>query len=113
MPYIAKERREKLDADIESLQWQLREMGNAEGDLNYVISRLIGDAFLNETRYHTIARITGVLENVKDEFYRRLAAPYEWKAIAKNGDLPEFKKLEKSIVKGPVAQMERAHPCDG
>ena len=97
MPYIAQDRRKQLDGEIEALQKQLTALGDNEGDLNYVISRLIGSAFLNETRYHTIARITGVLDNVKAEFYRRLGVPYENEAIEKNGDVPEFERIEAII----------------
>lgn len=93
MPYIAQDRRKLLDPSVEALQKQLAELGGDEGDLNYVISRLIGSAFLNETKYHTIARVTGVLENVKTEFYRRLGVPYEDEAIEKNGDVPEFERI--------------------
>lgn len=94
MPYISKERRKVLDPHIEGLQKALQSLNGSEGDLNYTISRLIGAAFLNETRYHTIARVTGVLANVKDEFYRRLGIPYENQAIETNGDVPEFARIE-------------------
>jgi len=97
MPYIAKEKRERLDPHIEALQRELLILGSSEGDLNYVISRIIGAAFSNETRYHMIARVTGVLDNVSSEFYRRLAIPYENEAIEKNGDLPEFKRILATI----------------
>jgi hypothetical protein len=39
-------------------------------------------------RYKWINRAVGVLDCLKFEFYRRLAAPYEDKAVARNGDLP-------------------------
>lgn len=90
MPYIKPERRAHLDCAIEELQAELAGLGNEEGDLNYAISRLIGAAFEGTPKYRTIARMTGVLENVKSEFYRRVAGPYEDKAIEKNGDIPEF-----------------------
>ena len=93
MPYIEERFRKVLDPHIEGLQKALAELGGQEGDLNYTISRLVGAAFLNETRYHTIARVTGVLANVKDEFYRRLGIPYENLAIEKNGDVPEFARI--------------------
>jgi hypothetical protein len=90
MPYITKAKRHKLDPIIAQLGVKLRCEPNYEGELNYIISRLIGLLFDTEPRYASIARITGVLENVKQEFYRRLAAPYEDCAVAKNGDLPEY-----------------------
>lgn len=90
MPYIRQDRREMLDAKIEALQDQLLLMGDVSGDLNYVISRLVGHQFRTERSYDTIALVTGVLENVKQEFYSRAAGPYERAAAIKNGDIPEY-----------------------
>ena len=90
MPYITAEKREALDEHIEALQQELH-LADDEGALNYALSRIVGSVFEDEPRYHTIARITGVLENVKQEFYRRVAAPYEEQAMHKNGDIPEYK----------------------
>jgi hypothetical protein len=42
--------------------------------------------------YNKIAMITGVLENVKQEFYRRAASQYEDKKILTNGDIKVYKK---------------------
>lgn len=87
MPYIAPDRRDRLNKKINKLIKKLREMGNEAGDLNYTISLLLLAQFETETRYHTIARLTGVLENVKEEFYRKKAVPYEEEAIERNGDI--------------------------
>lgn len=93
MPYIAEDRRAKLDPHVSEVISTLRELGWNEGDLNYTISRLVGAAFEEESRYHTIARVTGVLKNVADEFYRRIAGPYEDQAIKKNGDVSEYARI--------------------
>ncbi len=93
MPYIAKDRRAKLDPHVSEVISVLRELGWNEGDMNYTISRLVSAAFEEEPRYHTIARVTGVLKNVADEFYRRIAGPYEEQAIDKNGDVSEFARI--------------------
>ena len=90
MPYIAQDRRELLDPAIVTLQGELERLDFGEGDLNYVISRLVGFYFQQRRRYFTIARVCGVLANVAEEFYRRMAAPYEDAAIRKNGDIPEY-----------------------
>jgi hypothetical protein len=37
--------------------------------------------------------ITGVLENIKQEFYRRIGVSLEDKKIIENGDIPEYKRL--------------------
>ncbi len=99
MPYISEERRKVLDVHIEGLQKALSKLtagglSGSEGDLNYAITRLVAAKFLEAPRYYTIARVTGVLENVSQEFYRRLGIPYENLAIEKNGDVPEFAQIE-------------------
>ena len=38
------------------------------------------------------SRAIAVFEAAKLEFYRRIAAPYEDRAIAKNGDIPEYQQ---------------------
>ncbi len=98
MPYISEDRRRELDGPIEDLQKALSKLtagglSGSEGDLNYAITRLVAAKFLEAPRYYTIARVTGVLANVKDEFYRRLGIPYENLAIEKNGDVPEFARI--------------------
>lgn len=80
MPYIKQADRQKLDekgfipAEVSA------------GELNYFITLLI-KAWVGKPSYERIATATGVLENVKQEFYRRLAAPYEDAKIAENGDV--------------------------
>lgn len=90
MPYITPEDRPRLDAAIEALARAVRECaaerGGFEGHLNYAITRLALEV-IPERRYASIARVTGVLENVKQEFYRRYAAPYEDEQIARSGDV--------------------------
>ena len=91
MPYIAQEDRRALDAAIEKLVDAVREraeqhQGSFEGYLNYALTRLVLGV-VPERRYASIARVTGVLENVKQEFYRRYAAPYEDEQIDKSGDV--------------------------
>ena len=89
MPYIAQEDRRALDPAIEKLVDAVREraeqhQGSFEGYLNYALTRLVLGV-VPERRYASIARVTGVLENVKQEFYRRYAAPYEDEQIDKSG----------------------------
>ena len=92
MPYISSELRAKFDPCIDHLQDMLDDQ-SWDGELNYIISRLVAGRFSRVTRYQTIARVCGVLSNVKDEFYRRLAAPYENMALLQSGDLPEFDEI--------------------
>lgn len=90
MPYIPQEQRRALDGAIESLASAVRRfhdgVNNASiaGVLNYCITRLMLES-AKPARYHDIALLTGVLENVKQEFYRMFAAPYEDGKIKENG----------------------------
>jgi len=90
MPYIPPGQRSQLDPAIRRLADQIRAhhdgQSNASiaGILNYAVTRLVLDA-MKPSRYHDIALVTGVLENVKQEFYRKFAAPYEEEKIKENG----------------------------
>lgn len=91
MPYIPKNDRPDLDPYIEKLAEAVKQkasdsQGDYEGLLNYVMTRLVL-LVMPERRYRHIARITGVLENVKQEFYRRFAGKYEDEQIEKNSDV--------------------------
>lgn len=85
MPYIAPERREFLEnaTDEEIAQVEL-----APGDLNYAITKLMDEWVGQEgLSYDAINTAIGVLECVKLELYRRVAAPYEDNKIEQNGDV--------------------------
>lgn len=103
MPYINRDGREDLDLVVDSALKTLKRRSGPSfegslGDLNYLFSRIVA-AHMGEVSYGKIAMATGVLENVKQELYRRLAAPYEDEKIAQNGDIREYRKypLEDSI----------------
>lgn len=87
MPYIEKEQRERLDSHIEPLIRALREAGpeQVDGELNYTVTRLL--RALYRKRYFDFNRVMGVLESVKQEYYRRWTAPYEDEKRAERGDI--------------------------
>jgi hypothetical protein len=88
MPYIKIERRLRLNKHINALDAELKDLGDVDGDLNYVIFSLLIAQFFRHERYSTINRLIGVLECCKAEFQRRFVGHYENKAIAKNGTIP-------------------------
>ena len=100
MPYINEEEREELDSAILGLVCAIRnkksgldnpnDLSSYLGRINYCFSRVIGQ-LINTISYNKIAMITGVLENIKQEFYRRLASVYEDQKINENGDLREYR----------------------
>jgi hypothetical protein len=116
MPYIKEDHRKNLDDCIDIMvnclksnvlndniknPWsdpKNRNISNQElldvcGDINYVFSRILG-SIMGDVSYSKIAIITGVLENIKQEYYRRVAEPYEDKKIIENGDIKEYKRLK-------------------
>lgn len=80
MPYINKNRRVDLDADVPP---------NTAGELNYVITRIITAYARRDGKlsYSNINDILGALEGAKLEFYRRVAVPYENGKMVTNGDV--------------------------
>lgn len=98
MPYIKEDRREYLNDCIDNMVDTLRisdDMSNEElsgilGDINYCFSRVLG-SLIDKVTYPKVAMITGVVENIKQEFYRRLATSYEDLKINQNGDISEYK----------------------
>lgn len=97
MPYIDRNRRKELDESIDNLISALsnkEKLDNEEfvqilGDLNYCFSRILSN-LMSDASYSKIAMITGVLENIKQEYYRRIAEPYEDQKINQNGDIKEY-----------------------
>lgn len=99
MPYIKQVKRNLLDAAISDLAADICDVlfesgqNNAAGVLNYCITELIGKIYsLDDGKYESMALVTGVLENVKQEYYRRKMAKYEDTKIQMNGDVEAYKE---------------------
>jgi ribosomal protein S3AE len=87
LPYIKSENRKKYEKIIRELVSVLKSLPPEEvdGDLNYVVTRLLKEIY--PLRYYHINKAVGVLECIKLEFYRRVAAPYEDSKIKESGDV--------------------------
>lgn len=85
MPYITQEKREEFR--------KVGETGHnpetrTAGELNYEITlKLLKHLQVNKLSYQTINDILGALEGAKQEFYHRIARPYEESKIRQNGDV--------------------------
>jgi hypothetical protein len=100
MPYIKEEFRSKLDPcindmvnclmDASNLSSDSTDISDTLGNINYCFSRVVAQ-IIGKPNYNKIAMITGVLENIKQELYRRVASPYEDMKIQQNGDVKEYK----------------------
>ena len=74
MPYIEKERAEKVDAAYAAYG----NIGAEAGDLTWLLSAAVRwymDEY--EISFDVISDILGALESTKQEFYRRVVVPYE------------------------------------
>ena len=88
-PYIPQERRVQIDTHgYEPETW---------GELTYVLTKYVMD-FWNEMReeaeiddmtlgYTELSQVMGVLECVKQEFYRKMVAPFEDEKCKENGEV--------------------------
>lgn len=98
MPYIKPEDRISLDEALEEvvdqLNFEYNNLLDKAGPLNYTITRII-TGLMDKVSYKDICVLTGVLENVKQELYRRAASEYEDLKIYENGDVKEYLDYER------------------
>lgn len=107
MPYVKPEYRNALDPAVVALADRIAELAGDmpedtafAGLLNYACTSLamrILERRFGRIRYGTIATVTGVFKNVADEFYRRVAAPYEDRQIEINGDVTQYEAAAKRL----------------
>lgn len=79
MPYIKPKDRGELINE--------KRFPETPGELNFMLTAYILDYLSIKSKYSDYNEIIGVLECVKQEFYRRAAVPYEDKKIKENGDV--------------------------
>jgi len=84
LPYIKPEERGQFDRLLHTLA---RRIADNPGHLNYCVTRLVNEMWQTRESYKTIALVTGVLDNVRTEFYRRVAVEYEEKKRIDHGDV--------------------------
>jgi ribosomal protein S3AE len=87
LPYIKMENRNKYKNVLENLVKILKTLPPEEidGELNYVVTKILKEIY--PLRYFHINKAIGVLECIKLEYYRRVAAPYEDLKIKESGDV--------------------------
>ena len=84
MPYLNERRREDFEPALTNMTLNVTH----PGDLNYIINvlgrelaRTLGD------NYNAHNDVIGAMECAKQEYYRRVVAPYEDIKIEQNGDV--------------------------
>lgn len=123
MPYIPQKNRKVLDDAIDELAKRVVEESKKEsydgafaGFLNYACARLalkVMKLRFGKIRYWLIAIVSGVFKNVGDEFYRRLASPYENKKIAEDGDVDLYEEFSAQGGSPPSPGFGRAGASGG
>ena len=86
MPYIKPEDRKKFEEVIKELMRLISEEKEEDQDgcINYCFTRILDGIY--PLRYRHVNRAVGVIECIKQEYYRRIAGPYEDEKIKENGD---------------------------
>ena len=86
LPYIPKEDRGKFDRIVEEVLEVLnRDVERQDGELNYLFTRILLSVY--KPKYFNYNRAMGLLESIKQEFYRRFIASYEDSKIREHGDI--------------------------
>jgi len=88
MPYIKQELRHKLENSIISTARSLSNLEWKKGNVNFAISTIL-KLWIQEKgiSYDILSDITGVLNDVKTEFERKVVAPYEDNKEKENGEI--------------------------
>lgn len=93
MPYITEDKRKRLDPHITAIVNELSKMemdnpeNNFEGNMNYLISSLLDQCYARPTTYANINDAVGLLGCITQEFYRKIAVPYEAQKEFENGEV--------------------------
>lgn len=98
MPYIKQDRREEIETALtETSDFDVR----TPGELSYVLTRCVvmyldnrcHELGISEPDYFLLNEAVGVLVSAKDEFVRRIVAPYEDRKRVEHGDVYDAYKL--------------------
>ncbi len=92
MPYISQDKRAMLEPALTKIFDALRQIqcdfpdDSFEGTMNYLFTTLLVRLYtLNNYDEHN--RVIGLLDCVKNEYYRRRVTPYERNKAVENGDV--------------------------
>ena len=88
MPYIKEDTRHSIRSVVHHLAEVIDELPTEQMDgmANYAITELVLELYTRDN-YLELQTAIGLLECVKQEFYRRAVAPYEDMKIKQNGDV--------------------------
>lgn len=111
MPYVTQKSRDSYRGEIKALVNKLALAGFVAGDLNFVFSEIVGQAFCHTPNYQTINNCVGALVGAKDEFNRRIVSRYEDLKIQENLDTESY--IQASMVIATKADNLRRSQFEG
>jgi hypothetical protein len=86
MPYITQEERKIYEDSINALISKLpKEIEKVDGHLNYIITKILKSVY--KQRYFDYNSAIGLLECIKQEYYRTVVSVYEEKKRKETGDI--------------------------
>ncbi len=89
MPYVNRKTRDYWASTMDLLEHSALANGGAlgAGEVNYLVTKILLAWLGTKPCYQNYNAVIGVLECVKQEFYRRRVVPYEIGKIGENGDV--------------------------
>jgi len=94
MPYIANDKRKEIDTAVDQMAKVLNNAivddNDFPGVLNYAITKIILKTIkirFGSLRYHIWCWVSGMLMDIRSEFYRRRISSYEDTKKIQNGDV--------------------------
>lgn len=100
MPYIKQELREELAPEIFAFIEKVNKIyeqnpsNTRDGLLNYSFTTMLHHIY-PKNKYHELNEIIGMMECMKQEFYRTRIGPYENEKMQENGDVAMPEGLKK------------------
>lgn len=98
MPYVKQKVRDYYEFEIRNLVEKLKYVKFPKGDLNYIFSTIVGEAYLSNPSYDMYADACSSLTEAHSEFERRVGKMHEEWKILENGDLEVYTKTDHFII---------------
>lgn len=108
MPYITQQRRKELAPVVNPILRIIDTL--SKGDINYLITRIVAAKYAKDG-YETRSTGTGVFEDAKLEYTRRVVVPYEIKKGYENGDVYTVEDIESPLKHNIVKTDVRCKKC--
>lgn len=76
---------------------KLKTVNFPEGDVNFIVSSIVGAAYLNDPSYNTLNAMEGALHQAAKELFRRVGSRHEALKILESGDIEVYQEIDKML----------------